>query len=322
MATSIDVVIPLYNCEKYILDAIRSIEKQTLPPATVLVINDGSTDASLRVVQEYQSSIPLKIISKKNGGVSSARNAGIAASAAEFIAFLDADDVWKPTRLEEAMGIFEISDVQDLGLVYCSYEHVDATGSLISGAVVERIDPRSRGNVLDWLLGGKGYGSPSVVMVRSEVFNNAGLFDEDLAGGEDHDMWIRIAQHWGSDFVNKPLVQLRQHESNAQKNADLMVLNIMKFYNKWTSLISDASLLNRWAVNLYFQLMILRHKKNYFPLAKGTLTHNAKSKLFSLQIGSRRFYYVGICLVWIRVACRYFMEVIRYLPKLAKRIFH
>ncbi|XQF93620.1 glycosyltransferase family 2 protein [Pseudoalteromonas espejiana] len=97
----ISVVIPCYNGEKFIRSAINSINSQTLQPLEIVVVNDGSKDDSLKVLNECEklSTVPLKIIDQENGGVSSARNVGISAAVGDWVAFLDVDDLWYPNKL-------------------------------------------------------------------------------------------------------------------------------------------------------------------------------------------------------------------------------
>ena len=106
----ISVVIPLYNKEKAIVHTLETLLNQTISPCEVFVVDDGSTDNSLKVVQEYVRGLEiencrLKIVHKENGGVSSARNRGIREAKGEFVALLDGDDLWEPTFLEEQIKL-------------------------------------------------------------------------------------------------------------------------------------------------------------------------------------------------------------------------
>jgi len=100
--SKIDVAIPVYNGENFILQALESVACQTLLPNKIIIIDDGSTDNTNKLISDYakNSKLNIKIIKKENGGLSSARNTGIKESDAEFIAFLDADDLWLPDKLK------------------------------------------------------------------------------------------------------------------------------------------------------------------------------------------------------------------------------
>lgn len=103
----ISVIIPLYNCKKYITRAIESVLKQTYLPKEIIVVNDGSTDNGEKIVEEMHHPL-IKVINQKNGGVSSARNTGINEARGQFIAFLDADDEWLPNHLEIITNLIEL----------------------------------------------------------------------------------------------------------------------------------------------------------------------------------------------------------------------
>ena len=114
--SKIDVVIPVYNGQDFIIQAIKSIENQTYQPNKILIVDDGSTDDTAKLILSHQSSIPIQCIQKENGGLSSARNKGILSSTSQYIAFLDADDVWYPNKLQEQIKIFETPIIKILAL--------------------------------------------------------------------------------------------------------------------------------------------------------------------------------------------------------------
>ena len=116
------VIIPLYNKAPYVRKALESVCAQTYQDYELIVINDGSTDNSAIVADEYlkaTDSIDYKIINQTNAGVSAARNTGVAASTGDYVAFLDADDWWEPTYLERMAQLIE--DYPDAGLYACNY---------------------------------------------------------------------------------------------------------------------------------------------------------------------------------------------------------
>lgn len=115
----ISVVIPLYNCKKYIVRAIKSILSQTYLPAEIIVVNDGSSDNGEKLVEDMNHPL-VRLINQKNAGVSAARNKGIAEAKSDFIAFLDADDEWLPNHLETIHQLIETSP--QCGLFASSYQ--------------------------------------------------------------------------------------------------------------------------------------------------------------------------------------------------------
>ena len=236
----IDVVIPAFNADKYIDQALASVSLQGDIVRTVFVINDGSTDQTQAIVETFAKSHPtivIEIIKQKNAGLANARNAGIKASLQEskapYIALLDADDVWLAGKLDKQLSVFQACQDSKLGLVYSSYELINENGSAIAGEHLI-VKPSLRGEVYSSLLTGNFIsGSGSGVLVKSNVFEEIGLFDEALKASEDWDMWIRIARKFHFDYVNESLVQIRVHSSNMQKDFSRMLASELAMLNKF-----------------------------------------------------------------------------------------
>lgn len=229
---SIDVVIPAYNQEAFIIEAVQSVEKQTLKPKNIFIINDGSTDNTESLVLNYKdhSTIPIIYIKKKNAGPNSARNIGVKNSKADFLAFLDADDVWTEYKLEEQINIFTKSNFKNLGLVYGKYDTIDINSKKSKDNVIE-IDPRYKGEAYNILMeGNKILGSASCVMVKSEVFHAVGLFNENLRFAEDWEMWLRISEKYSIDYSEKVLVHIRRHPFNTSNSRLKQFVGLFKFY--------------------------------------------------------------------------------------------
>lgn len=234
-SSTVDVVIPAYNADGFISLTLESIAKQTYPINSIIVVNDGSTDETQDRILEFASNHPnLKtiLLNQDNSGLSAARNTGIQHSEANYIAFLDADDLWEPEKLCKQMQIFTHSVWPKLGVVYCAYQVINEDGSMASLNPRDVISPSLRGNIYkELLLGNFISGSGSGVLILRSVFLDAGLFDQDLRACEDWDMWIRIAKQYQFDFIDEPLVSIRVHQNNMQKDgmrmlsAELMVLN-------------------------------------------------------------------------------------------------
>lgn len=198
----ISVVMPLYNKERHVERAVRSILAQTMQPAEIIVINDGSTDNSVSVVEKITDP-RIRIINQKNAGVSAARNRGIREAGFELIAFLDSDDEWKPDFLETISGL--IDRFPQAGAYATAYETVD------TDAVVRRITYRAipehpwSGIIPDFF--DSMLGQPpvwaSAVAIRRKVFDNSGFFKEGEVLAEDVDMWCRIALKYPIAFDTK-----------------------------------------------------------------------------------------------------------------------
>lgn len=223
----ISVIIPSFNYGAFIGDAIRSAEQQSRPPDEIIVVDDGSTDDTADVVAGFGDRV--KYIKQENSGVCSARNRGVAESRGDLIAFLDADDVWEPTKLEKQAARF-YEDVR-IGLVHCGMREFDsATGETIS----EHIDGLE-GDVANELLVWERpviVGAGGTIMVSREAFEKVGGFDTSLKCGEDWEFCYRIARKYWVGFVPEILVNYRSHKTNSHKNINEMERSTLLAWGK------------------------------------------------------------------------------------------
>ena len=185
------IVIPLFNKEQEITKTITSVLSQTCSDFEIIVINDGSTDRSLKVIEEI-SDKRIHIYTTNNKGVSHARNLGIKKSTSKHIAFLDADDLWKPHHLEDLKNI--INSYPDCGLYCKSYEKQYYKDVLIK-ARFNKVDENFEGVIQDFFISSllDCIAWTSAVAMPKAMFNTYGYFDETLKSGQDTDMWIKIA---------------------------------------------------------------------------------------------------------------------------------
>lgn len=181
------VIVPLFNKEKSIFSTIESILHQTYTNFELIIINDGSTDDSLNVVQSFNDP-RIKIYNKPNGGVSRARNLGVEKSKNKFVVFLDADDLWLPFCLEEFCRlIIEFPDAD----VFCT--NFNMTGKNLEGSdrryLVEDYFYALAFYLAKWSI---QLIITGCVSIRRNLFNEIGCFNEDITHGEDIDMWDRL----------------------------------------------------------------------------------------------------------------------------------
>ena len=296
----IDVVIPVFNGEKFILDALKSVVEQTLSPTRIIVVDDGSTDSTNALVNEYAqtATAEIYIVTKENGGLSSARNAGIEASNADFIAFLDSDDTWHKEKLEKQVAVFENTEFKNLGLVYCDYDVINETGKIIFKNYKSPLNKKTmRGEVFKPLLErNRITSSGSGVLIKRSVFNNVGIFDENLKFGEDWDMWLRIAKNYEVDFTTEILVHIRKHSSNMTSNPTSIFEREIAFYKKWISTLDKDSVPIFWADKITYRIIIAFGKANLLKILKRSLSKEEYKKLFRVSFGS--FYlYIPIFLI-------------------------
>jgi glycosyltransferase involved in cell wall biosynthesis len=225
----VSVVVPVYNAAPFLESALDSILAQSYPAdhIEVIVIDDGSSDDSLKIADRYSDRLhDLKICSQPNGGVSSARNLGIMLSNGELIAFLDADDRWRPDKLKAQVSVFDADP--SLGLVHCGCAFVDESGTPIPGwSRQSRLD---QGDILlefvcDFFL------ITSTVMVPRSVLDIVGGFDEGLKVGEDNERFLRILSKYHAGCATDTLTErtvragsLSRQDYDLDARTDLQIL--------------------------------------------------------------------------------------------------
>lgn len=182
------VIIPLYNKEKYIDNTLRSVLSQTFSDFEVIIVNDGSTDDSEKNVLAVKDS-RIRYFVKENGGVSSARNFGIDKASADYIAFLDADDYWYPNFLKTIHN--DILHFPGQSVFGSALEIETAKKTFPAQYSIEKAAQSQIVNYFDASLRETAI-CPSCAVFHKRVFQNAGVFDDNMKIGEDTDLWIRI----------------------------------------------------------------------------------------------------------------------------------
>lgn len=189
----ITVVIPLYNKEKQIVTTLRSVFSQTFQDFEIIVVNDGSTDDSLAELKKMSDS-RIRIVNQKNGGVSAARNRGIDEAHSNLIAFLDADDEWKPEYLQTQYELFR--KYPECSIFACNYEFRDSFGE-ITPTTIRRLAFNKQDGILTNYFEVGSYSHPpiwtSAVMVKKEAILSISGFLEGVTLGEDLITWARLA---------------------------------------------------------------------------------------------------------------------------------
>ena len=196
----ISVVIPMYNAEKTILNVLDSVQNQTFLPHEIVIVNDGSTDRSLQIVQKYKEEnkkIPIQLIDKKNGGVSSARNLGMKVAQGDWIALLDSDDVWLPHKLERQKQILNANPQID----FLGTSRNDETIKSILWKKLGNLTKISPKNLMVKFV----FVVPTVIF-KKEIVETVGFFDENQKYAEEGNYFIRIATTNSCYFLNESLV--------------------------------------------------------------------------------------------------------------------
>lgn len=246
----VSVIIPSYNAGKFIAAAVDSVLGQTYKNYEIVVVDDGSTDNTKEVLKPYIDQGKIRYIYQENKKQAAARNNGIKHSRGELLAFLDADDVWLPGKLELQVPLFRDEEV---GMVYGN------------GVIWENGSERPRsptkgpqkGNIFYPLM---VYGShiwASTVILRRECVDKVGLFNESKSyvGTEDYDMWLRVAYHYKVDYVPEVVEKYRIHGDNVSLDTDVM-------FNDQITVVKDVarlfhipkSSLDGTLARIYFEL--------------------------------------------------------------------
>jgi glycosyltransferase involved in cell wall biosynthesis len=201
------IIIPAYNAERFISQAVDSALSQTYPDFEVIVVDDGSTDGTRAVLSAYGDKIHY--IYQENKGPSAARNAGFLASQGDYLLFLDSDDLIAPNKLELQVSLLEAQP--DFGLVYSGWDYINEDGTQI----LHEMRPQKQGRLLKDLLRRTLYFNPSAAVIRRECLVRAGLFDESLRAAEDIDLWTRIARAgYTFGYIDQLLLLYRVHHGS------------------------------------------------------------------------------------------------------------
>jgi len=218
----VSVVIPAYNGQAFIREAIDSVFAQTYRPIEILVVDDGSPVSMKEVVMGYGPE--LRYMRQENGGTASARNFGLRAAQGEFIALLDQDDLWLPQKLERQVPRF--AEDPSIGLIAAWMEVFDSD----TGEVKGLFQPPAEITVHDVL----GFNLPPVqtMIFRRSALERIGGFDASLRGTDDWDVNIRMAAEYRVVSVEEVLGRGRQHERQQGRNGDQMHLNCLRVLDK------------------------------------------------------------------------------------------
>jgi glycosyltransferase involved in cell wall biosynthesis len=202
-APNVSVIIPAYNCEALLGEAVESVRRQSYQDFEVLVVDDGSTDGTAEAGEAIAAGWDkLRVIRAPHAGAAAARNRGIAAARGEWIAFLDADDLWRPEKLERCLAF--LADNPDLSAVYTPMATEDMGGQAMPG----HSKCCRAGRITQELFESIFVHTPATVLHR-RVFEACGVFDESLPVGEDHDLWLRISTKFAFGLIEEPLAVRR-----------------------------------------------------------------------------------------------------------------
>jgi len=213
----VSVIIPTHNREAFVVQAVQSVLNQTYKRIETIVVDDGSTDNTLEMLSKYRDKI--NYIYQERTERSRARNEGFRRSTGDYIAYLDSDDLWLPTKIEKQVDIF--NKMPDVGLVYVGVEFIDADGNPCDREL-SWDEPERQVPYEDFMTHNIITGTTSSVMIRRTCLDRVGLFDETMNACEDFDLYRRIARYYKFYKIDLPLVRFRVHGENTQNDAGAM----------------------------------------------------------------------------------------------------
>jgi teichuronic acid biosynthesis glycosyltransferase TuaG len=233
MQPLVSIIMPAYNASRHIAESVQSALAQTYPHWELLVVDDGSTDDTAEVVQGFITSDPrIRYFSRPNGGQAAARNTGLRKASGDLVAFLDADDLWLPEKLESQLAVL---DGTGADLVYCDgyvfYDDGSPEQSDLFAVVPGAADAAT---MLRLLYAYNRIATLSVV-VRREALDRVGMFDENrrIQNCEDYDLWIRMARA-GCSFYGMPekLMRYRRHAGSTTYRESRMLRPMVEVARK------------------------------------------------------------------------------------------
>ena len=228
MGSSVSINLCCYNSEKYLEETLDSIFEQTYRDWELVIINDGSSDSTENIVQQYiNKGFPIIYHYQENKGIGASRNEALKLSNGEYVAFIDHDDTWTPEKLEKQLDLFHANPI--LGLVYSDCYFVYPGGKKVLGS---RFFNFKRGRVFKEMLAGN-FIILSTAVVRKDALNEFGGFP-DYKVAEEFALFLKIAEEYPVDFISEPLANYRYHEENASKDLKINLKEIEEILGFWS----------------------------------------------------------------------------------------
>ena len=284
----VSVVIPAFNASNTLQQTLLSVSAQTYRNLEIIVVDDGSVDHTALIASAYSQTDPrVRLIQKSNGGVASARNAGTQASTAEFVAFIDADDLWHPTKIAKQMALLTAGG-NDMALVYSPFRLIDTSGMVRGSSRNHRVD--------GWVVNRHFYinfiGNGSSILIRKHVLNELGgyssvLLEAGAQGCEDLLLQLRTALHYKFGTVPEYLVGYRMSPGNMSADEERMIRSSLLALTMALAECPDlAGLENRGLIarNIWNYLKVITLQGRFirgfafiWPLARGRTAQIGKA---------------------------------------------
>lgn len=250
----ISIIIPLYNKEKQIIRTLNSVIQQTFHKFEIVIIDDGSTDRSIDIVRNIHDN-RIRIIQQKNAGVSAARNRGIKEAKYDLIAFLDADDEWKPTYLETQYNLFK--KYPECSVFTCNYEFKGDDGKVYS-TIIHKLPFSCEDGILNNYFQVASYSHPPIssisIMVKKSAIQSIGGFPIGIKSGEDLLTWARLACKYSIAYTKISQAIYNLGEGYNKKNlpprrqdkGDPVGKSLVELYKKYPQTRGMKAYISHW----------------------------------------------------------------------------
>ncbi len=261
---SASVIITTYNHARFLGEAIESVLAQTVKPAEIIVVDDGSTDDPASVVHKFHT---VRLIRQKNQGLGAARNTGLEAARGKFIVFLDADDRLRPAALATNLALFK--EQPECALVYGAYRLIGESGSVKS-----TIPLRAAGDdAFAGFLNGNLIGMHATVLYRRDILQDAGGFDPKLQACEDYDVYLRLSRFHKVACSPEVLADYRRHGSNMSNKIPKMLASALEVLGRQRSIALSSP---QWA--LAYREGVDKWKRYYADMQLGQMSVALRSR--------------------------------------------
>ena len=301
--TTVSVIMPTYNRAAFIRDAIDSVLGQTYPHFELIIIDDGSTDGTSKIVAPYLTDERIRYVRQENAGAASARNHGIALGRGDMVAFIDSDDIWDREKLRIQTAVMDA--LPEVGIVCSDFSalrgsriletsHIRSFFSVLDEYALTYDDVFSRlldlpvegldkddavywGSIFSTMLFGNII-LTSTCLCRAVVFNTTGVFDTSLETLEDYDLFLKITKVFPVALISKPLILYRYSENqlSGEKYFDKVCANLIKIFIKFISTIDDEQFLRDNRKKIRNRLGHYYAQQGYFHFSREELRESAQ----------------------------------------------
>lgn len=234
----VSVIIPMYNGVPYVSAAIQSARNQTLKDIEIILIDDASTDGTLKEIEPHLMDQRVSLLrNSRNLGIPATKNKALKICNGQYIAFLDQDDVWLPDKLQVQLNILE--NDENIGLIASAVYFINEHNNLIGKKILDIKESQPPLLVKRLLLG--NFITNSSAVIRRYCIDKIGCFNENLRGSDDYDLWTRIAKYYKIHYLKNVLIKKRLHNSNfSEINIQTMMEDKLKVI--YSTIKNDPSL--------------------------------------------------------------------------------